>query len=133
MGLVDFNDDDVLAAKLVKPDWYRVKITDVDERISKKGTSTNFFLTGKIICASDTGNTEFSGVPTPHWMFNTSPYAKRFIVGFLEALGVKVGPGTRVDMNSVKDKEIDVFIENAVDDDGRMTNVIKDKYRAVRA
>ncbi|MGA8764738.1 MAG: hypothetical protein WB562_17850, partial [Candidatus Sulfotelmatobacter sp.] len=62
---VEFSQKDVDRAKIVKPDWYRVRITGINSKISKNGDSTNFFMEGSILKNADNGSEEFAGVPTP--------------------------------------------------------------------
>lgn len=125
--MIEISERDILRSKIVTPSWYRVRIDSVGQKIAASGTSTNFPLEGTIICDADSGDKSFAGVPTPaNWMFNSS--AIGLAVGFLEALGVEVKPGMRLELKHAEGKEVDVFIENGLYQ-GRTQNVINHKYR----
>jgi hypothetical protein len=123
---IDFAQEDIQRGKLITPAWYRVHINDVEQKLSKDGTSTNYLITGTIIKDSDTGNVDFAGFPTPYWNFNSK--AKGFMIGFFAALGFDVEAGKRYDLEAAKGKDIEIFIENELYE-GRMINRINHKYR----
>ncbi len=125
--LVEFSEAELLKGKLIKPSWYRVKITGTSEALSKAGDSTNILIEGVVLYDADNGDKEFANVPTPYWNFNTK--AKGFMVGFFNSLGVEIKPGTRVDFNATVGKELDVKIDNELYE-GRLVNRINHNYRA---
>lgn len=139
MPIIQLSERDLLRSVVVEPAWYRVRIDEVGEALSSKGTSTNYPIDGTILFNGDTGATKFidankkeqitAGVPTPMWMFNSG--ALGFAVGFLQSLGADAKPGMRIDLAAAKGKEIDVFIENDTYQ-GRLVNRINHKYRAPR-
>lgn len=132
MPVISFSARDLLRGKIVTPAWYRVRIEGVGEapaKQSEKGPSTNYPVEATILFDGDTGSTEFAGVPVD-WNFNSK--AIGFAVGFLQAFGVDVKAGTRFDLQSAKDREIDVFVENDTYQN-RLVNRINHKYRAPRS
>lgn len=131
MAVVSFSDRDLLRGKIVTPGWYRVKIQSVGEapaKASEKGPSTNYPVEATILFNGDTGDREFAGVPLD-WNFNSK--AIGFAVGFLQAFGVEVKAGTRFDLKSAEDRELDVFVENDTYQN-RLVNRVNHKYRAPR-
>lgn len=131
MPVVSFSQRDLLRGKIVTPAWYRVVIESVGEapaKQSEKGPSTNYPVEATIRFNGDNGSTEFAGVPLD-WNFNSK--AIGFAVGYLEAFGVEVRPGTRFDLKSSETKEIDVFVENDTWQ-GRVVNRVNHKYRTPR-
>ena len=131
MPVVSFSDRDLLRGKIVTPGWYRVKILSVGEapaKASEKGPSTNYPVEATILFNGDTGDTEFAAVPLD-WNFNSK--AIGFAVGFLQAFGVDVKAGTRFDLKSAEDRELDVFVENDTYQN-RLVNRVNHKYRAPR-
>lgn len=131
MAVVSFSDRDLLRGKIVTPGWYRVKIQSVGEapaKASEKGPSTNYPVEATILFNGDTGDREFQGVPLD-WNFNSK--AIGFAVGFLQAFGVEVKAGTRFDLKSAEDRELDVFVENDTYQN-RLVNRVNHKYRAPR-
>ena len=131
MPVVSFSDRDLLRGKIVTPGWYRVKIQSVGEapaKASEKGPSTNYPVEATILFNGDTGDTEFAAVPLD-WNFNSK--AIGFAVGFLQAFGVDVKAGTRFDLKSAEDRELDVFVENDTYQN-RLVNRVNHKYRAPR-
>ena len=131
MPLIDFSEEDILRSKIVEPAWYRCKIETVElPAISSKGDSTNYVLKGKILFNADSGDKTFAGVPCPYWGFNSK--AKSNMVGLFAAFGAEPKSGSRMELNDVEGKEIDVFIENDLYN-GQTVNRIHHKYRAPRS
>lgn len=131
MAVVSFSDRDLLRGKIVTPGWYRVKIQSVGEAPAKqsdKGPSTNYPVEATILFNGDTGDREFAGIPLD-WNFNSK--AIGFAVGFLQAFGVEVKSGTRFDLKSAEERELDVFVENDTYQN-RLVNRVNHKYRAPR-
>lgn len=131
MPVVSFGQRDLLRGKIVIPGWYRIKVESVGEQPAKasdKGPSTNYPVEGTIMFNGDNGSREFEGVPID-WMFNSK--AIGFAVGFLQAFGVEVSAGTRFDLKSAENRELDVFVENDTYQ-GRLVNRVNHKYRAPR-
>lgn len=130
MPIVQFSQKELLRGTLVTPGWYRVIIDTVGEQAAKqseKGPSTNYPVDATIKFNGDNGDVQFAGVPLS-WNFNSK--AISFAVGFLQAFGVEVKPGTRFDLKSSEGKELDVYVENDTWQ-GRMVNRVNHKYRAV--
>lgn len=132
MPVISFSDRDLLRGKIITPAWYRVMINSVGEapaKASEKGPSTNYPVEATVLFNGDTGDTEFKGVPLD-WNFNSK--AIGFAVGFLQSFGVDVKAGTRFDLKSAEDREVDVFVENDTYR-GRLVNRVNHKYRTPRA
>jgi hypothetical protein len=132
MPVISFSDRDLLRGKIVTPAWYRVKINSIGEapaKQSEKGPSTNYPVEATIQFNGDSGEIEFKGVPLD-WNFNSK--AIGFAVGFLQSFGVDVKAGTRFDLKSAEDREVDVFVENDTYQ-GRLVNRVNHKYRTPRA
>lgn len=138
--ILEFTQEDLLQSVVLPPAWYRVTIDDVQEKEAAKGDSTNWWLKGKILFNADTGETEYkegdvvkpiAGVPTPFpWIFNSK--GKFAMVGFAQAMGMEVKPGSRFSFDACRGKQIDMFIENVVYE-GVLKNAASGKYRAPRA
>lgn len=129
MPFIQFGDRDLLRGKVVEPAWYRVRIESVGEKPSSDGGSTNYPVEGTIIRNSDSGSTDFAGVPLD-WNFNSK--AVGFAVGFLQSFGVEVKAGVRFDLNAAAGQELDVFVENDTYQ-GRTVNRVNHKYRPAKA
>lgn len=129
MPQVEFGQRDILRGKVVEPAWYRMRIENVGEALSKDGGSTNYPVEGTILFNGDNGSTEFQGVPVD-WNFNSK--AIGFAVGFLGAFGVEVKPGKRFELSNANGKDLDVYVENDTWQ-GRMVNRVNHKYRTPKA
>ena len=129
MPTVEFGQRDILRGKTVEPAWYRVRIENIGEALSKDQGSTNFPVEGTILFNGDTGSTRFQGVPLD-WNFNSK--AIGFAVGFLAAFGVEVKPGKRFELGNANGKDLDVFVENDTWQ-GRVVNRVNHKYRAPKS
>lgn len=125
MPIVGFDEKDFLRGKIVAPAWYRMKITDVSEKLSANGESTNYPVEGEIIRNATDGSTDYTGVPVI-WNFNSK--AKGFMIGFFQSLGVDVKPNVRLEMSAAVGHEIDVYVENKTYE-GRVLNAVNHKYR----
>jgi hypothetical protein len=131
MPVISFSDRDLLRGKIITPGWYRVRIDSVGEapaKASEKGPSTNYPVEATILFNGDTGDKEFAGTPVD-WNFNSK--AIGFAVGFLQAFGVEVKSGTRFDLKSAEQREVDIFVENDTYQN-RLVNRVNHKYRAPR-
>lgn len=127
--LLELGQDDILRGKIVTPSWYKVKIEDVKEALSKDGQSTNWNVEARIICEADTGDVTFAQVPL-RWNFNSK--AKGFAIGYLEILNdEEVKAGVRYDLAQSKGREIEVFVETG-EYEGRPQNKVNHKYRKAR-
>lgn len=122
---ISFTEKDLLRGKLVKPDWYRVRIDEITDSLSSKGDSTNYQVDYTIIKNANTGDEEFAGVPGS-WWFNSK--AAGFMKGYFESLGVNVQSGQRYDLKATEGKELEVFIRNEMYNN-RMTNKVNHEYR----
>lgn len=135
MPIVEFSQQEILQSKIVKPAWYRVRVDHILTKPSKGDnpeTTTIWPVVGTIIRNAEDGSEEYAGVPTPAgWNFNDNPKAKGFIIGFLNAFGVDITAGKRVELSATEGKELEVFIENDTYE-GRVINRINHKYRACR-
>jgi hypothetical protein len=130
MPIVSFSQKELLRGTLITPGWYRVTIESVGEQPAKqseKGPSVNYPVEAVVKFNGDNGDVQFAGVPVS-WNFNSK--AISFAVGFLQAFGVEVKPGTRFDLKSSEGKELDVYIENDTWQ-GRMVNRVNHKYRPI--
>lgn len=128
MSVIQFSDRDLMRGKIVTPGWYRVKIETVGEapaKASEKGPSTNYPVEATILFDGDTGDRTFAGVPID-WNFNSK--AIGFAVGFLQAFGVEVKSGTRFNLKSAENSELDVYVENDTYQN-RLVNRVNHKYR----
>jgi hypothetical protein len=126
---IEFSEKDILRGKLIQPGFYRVRIDDVKEGLSKNGDSTNWVIDGTILFNADNGDKSFEGCPTPYWNFNSK--APGFFLGILAALGTVPEPGKRYDPKGLKGKEVDIMITNELYE-GRMVNRVPHQYRAPR-
>jgi len=126
--LIEFSNDDLLRGKVVEPAWYRMKITKVEPKISSKGDSTNYIVTGRILRNADDGSVRFVDVPVT-WNFNSK--AKGFMVGYFAALGIEVGPGRPFNLAATVDEEVDVYVEPG-EWEGKVRNQVNHKYRSPR-
>ena len=129
MGVIGFSNRDILRSKIVKPSWYKVRINQVSEMNSKKGDSINYRIDdAEIVCDDETGDTEFTGVPTPFWLFNSQ--AKGFMIPFFESItGEKIEDGTRMAWGTaLHGKEVAVQIVNEMYE-GRLVNKMTHNYR----
>lgn len=143
--ILEFSESDLQQSVVLPPDWYRVDIEEAEDKISSKGDSTNTWLKGKILFNSNTGQTEYekgvdlngnpiiqkiAGLPTPFpWLFNSK--GAFAAVGFAQALGMEVKPGSKLNLLAAKGKQVDMFIENVVYE-GVLKNSVSGKYRAPR-
>lgn len=130
MPVIGFSTRDIMRSKVITPAWYRVKIDSATEAPSKDGGSINYGIDATVTKNADTGETDFTGCPTPYWNFNSK--AKGFMIGFFEALGAEVSADSRFELKMAEGKEIDVFIENDMYE-GRMVNRMNHKYRKPKA
>lgn len=131
MPVISFSDKDLLRGKVITPAWYRVRIDSIGETASKapeKGPSTNYPVEATILFNADNGDKEFEGVPLD-WNFNSK--AIGFAVGFLKAFGIEVKSGTRFNLSSAENRELDVFVENDTYQN-RLVNRVNHKYREPR-
>lgn len=128
MTVVSFTEQDLLRGKIVEPAWYRVKVENVSEALSKDQGSTNYKMEGTIIRNADNGDEAFQGVPIV-WNFNSK--AIGFTKGFFEGMGVSVVAGQRYDLKASIGEVIDMFIENGMYE-GRAKNEVNHKYRVAK-
>lgn len=132
---ITFSNDDLKKNTVVPPAWYKVHIISATDSASRDGNSINTWLVGEIICSSDTGSTEFAGVPTPKfWMFNSKATFR--LLPLLDALGIKPKKDEKFDTAFLNDKIVDVFIGTEMGKNadkqptGAMVNCITGQYRA---
>ncbi len=132
MALIQISASDLKRGIIVEPAWYRVKVDEVLQKTSAKGTSQNYMMKGTIIRNADTGDTKFAGVPTPEgWLFNEK--AISFAIPFLKACGANISDeGGRFELEDSIGKEIDIFIANGTWE-GRTVNKINHEYRVPKA
>ncbi len=133
MPIIEFTQKDILRGTILDPSWYRVKIDETGEKLSKAGDSTNYLMSGTVIRNADNGDEgndkkHIAGVPID-WNFNSK--AIGFMVGFFEALGQTVEEGKRFDLDATVGEVIDIFIEND-NYEGRTINRVNHKYRVPR-
>ena len=141
MGIaVKFSQEDMARGELLDIDWYTIQIDDVQEGISKKGNSTNYTLLGTILRNGTNGDTKYQGrkiggappnISLAYWGFNSQ--VMNPMIGLLKAVGLeKVEADKAYDLEAVKGKVVDVFIERGEYNDAP-TNAINHKYRMVKA
>ena len=127
--IINVSEKDLLRGKIVTPAWYRVLVNKVNDRLSKDGNSTNYWVDGEILFNADNGDKTFAGVPTPQgWLFNSG--AISFAEGFVVSCGGEWKLG-RIDLGAAEGQQLDVFIENQLWE-GRMQNKINHQYRKPR-
>ncbi len=128
MPLITITAKDIKRGIIVEPAWYAVRVDSVDDKTSKSGSSQNFVMEGEILYNADTGDTKYSGTPTPQgWLFNEK--AISFAIPFLQACGATVDAnGGRFELADAVGKVLDIFIENGTWE-GRTVNKINHKYR----
>ena len=128
--IIEFSESDINQSKIITPGWYRVRIDDVQDKISNDGASTNSWIKGTVLFNADNGSKEFEGVPTPFlWLINSKGAFSA--VGLYAALGVEIKQGVRVTTDALKGKEVDVNITNELYK-GVVQNKIAGQYRAPR-
>ena len=126
MPKVEFSPTDILAGKLVDPDWYLIKITSAGEAPAKDGNSTNYPMEATIV-SNLGGDVTFAGVPL-RWNFNSK--APGFQIGFLESLGVEITPGKRYELADTVGMTVGAFVDHS-EYNGRVRNNVGGKYRKV--
>jgi hypothetical protein len=128
---IEFTEKDILRSKIVEPAFYRVRIEDIESKISNKGDSTNFRLEGVILKNADNGNEKYAGVPTPYlWFFNSKQL--QHLIPVIQAVDPawEVKPGVRVDPELLKGQELEVYIGNGTYNN-QIQNQITNQYRPV--
>ena len=129
MPIIQFTEKDILRGKVLTPSWYRLRVEAAGEKRSKDGGSTNYPMEAVVIKDSDTGATEYAGVPL-EWNFNSK--AMSFARGFIEILsGTAPEIGKRYDLADAVGCEIDAFVEPR-EFEGRMLNNVTGKFRKPR-
>lgn len=135
MSIIEFGKSDTLRAILVRPGYYLVEIKRVSEKTSKAGDSLNYIIDEAEILQDENGDTQFAGVPTPFWLFNSK--GKAYMVPFFEAIqgGEKIEAGNRISWGSqLEGKKLFVFIDNEKNEESkRLQNVIRPDYKAYKA
>lgn len=112
------------------PDWYNVKITNFEKKLSKDGASDNFILSGEIV-SNDKGDTKFAGRKIVGWWgFNSKMMG--MAKGLWESLGIEIKAGTKVDWEALKGRTVCVFIEQQ-EYQGAMGMKMTNKYKKVGA
>lgn len=143
--ILEFSESDLSGSVVLAPDWYRVVIEEVEDKPSANGQSTNTWLKGKILFRASDGAVEYqdgadkdgnpiikkiAGAPTPFpWLFNSK--GAFAAVGFAKALGRDVKPGSKLNLEAAKGKQVDMFIENVIYE-GVLKNATNGKFRAPR-
>ncbi len=132
MSYVDATPKDLMKGVNYPTGWYTVRIDTVSEKTpAKSGESNNIHVEGTIVKNSDTGDLKYAGYPTPpNWLFNDSPKAVGFALGFLRAFGIDPAEG-RNTLKQVEGKTVDVMI---VDNEynGRISSKVDHSYRPAR-
>lgn len=133
MPIIEFSKKDILRGVILDPAWYRCRIDETGEKLSKAGDSTNYLISATVIRNADNGDEgndkkPIAGVPID-WNFNSK--AIGFMVGFFEALGQTVEPGKRFDLDATVGEVIDMRIENDMWE-GRPKNQVNHFYRVPR-
>src|SRR5215813_9283959 len=123
--IIEFDDADFMR-KVVEPAWYRVRVEDVTEALSKDGGSTNYNIESTIRFNGDNGSTKYQGVIIT-WNINSK--FKSAAIGFLSCFGINAEPRKRYELANAIGKELDVFVENDTWQ-GRVVNRVNHKYRS---
>jgi len=128
--LLEPKKEDLSASTIVEPAWYRVHVDDVEDKPNNKGTGTNSWLKGKIVCNADTGDKKFEGVPTPFlWMISSNGIM--FAAALFRSIGVELEVGKRYDTGAFKSRDLEAFIGNELYE-GLMQNKMMGKYRPAK-
>lgn len=108
--------------KLVEPGWYKGKITDVETKAAKSDGSTNYIVKLAVIEGDELG-TKFQRY--------YSEKALGFFGPLFAALGApKDAEGNYdIELNDLKGKNIDFYIQRGVNDKKQPTNEVSD-FRA---
>jgi len=125
MPIIEFSERDIKRGIIVTPAWYRMRIDEVGEKLSKDGRSTNYVVDGTILKNADDGTEQFAGVPVS-WNFNSK--APGFMVGYFQSFGQEVTAGSRFELGNTIAKELDVYVENDTYEN-RLINRVNHKYR----
>lgn len=127
MPIIQFSEKDIKRGIIVDPAWYRCRIDETGEKLTKAGDSTNFLMSAIILHNADNGEEKFAGVPVD-WNFNSKGLG--YMVKFVEALGEEVTPESRFELNDSVSREVDIFIKTG-SWEGRPKNEPSD-YRVPR-
>jgi hypothetical protein len=129
--ILEYNEDDLKANKVVDTGWYLVSIDEAEDKASKDNKSINTWLRGKIIKEDDSGSTENAGVSTPFpWIINNKKEARWASVGLMNAaFGEEIKPGERRDTSALAGRKVVMFIGKDLYE-GNMKNVTTNQYRA---
>lgn len=130
MPLVEFSERDLRRGTVVDPDWYRVRIEEIDAdgQLSKDQKSTNYVAEATILFNGETGDRKFAGVPIT-WNFNSK--AMGFTRGLFEACGLELKANERYRLEACVGREIDMYIGNKPYQ-GRILNDVNHQYRKAK-
>lgn len=106
--MMDFSDDDILAAKLVEPGWYTCEVVKVYQKLSKDKASMNTWVEFKGL------EGEASGVPFRHCISEKATMIKAN-QNFVRAFGVALDKGQSVNLKAAEGQKVKV-------------NIIRDSY-----
>lgn len=105
MPLVAITPEDVLKAKIVKPDWYEAVILKCETVLNKNKDADNYVTDFKLVGG------EFDGVVITVYF---SEKAVAFMIPLFEAIAKKkIDPkGAELDTDKLKDKRVQVHVIN---------------------
>ena len=75
MSVMNYDQDDMLRSVIVPPDWYNVKIKEVESATSKDGESQNWFVRGNIV-GGNFDNVPVSNIFNSKQMFRSVTFAR---------------------------------------------------------
>lgn len=101
--MMEFSDDDILAAKLVEPGWYNCEVVDVVQKLSKDKSSMNTWIHLKGL------DGESAGVPFRHCISEKATMI-RTNQNFVRACGVELTKGAQVNLRASKGLKVRVSI-----------------------
>lgn len=131
--IVKVKEKDIKGSIIVDPAWYRVIIDTVEDKANKQNDGINSWITGRIICNSDTGDKRYEGVPTPYgWLISDKGLFAH--LGLFRALGFKEADiaDSNLDTAALAGQVVDVFIGQRLSDKGIMQNSIDGRYRTAK-
>lgn len=118
-----FSEEDILRGTLVKPTWYPVEISEVNDITASTGVGGSE-ITVKIL------DGQFKGVPVNIRYYENAP---GFSKNFVSALGATVKAGLEVNFDSkLVGKRLEAYIKNSKSNKGNDFNEIAD-WRPLKA
>ena len=118
-----FSEEDILRGTLVKPTWYPVEVSEVNDITASTGAQGTE-ITVKIL------DGQYKGVPVNIRYYENAPgFAKNFV----SALGATIKVGLEVNFdNKLVGKKLEAYIKNSKSNKGNDFNEIAD-WRPLKA